>query len=106
MHHLAHERAKHPSFQGVDGGLERHAEDDEEEVGDAEVEYEQVGGVVAHLPAAQQDGQHQAVADGAQQEDEREDHRNDHAGGVQLVAVGHVGGRPSEFAELLRIGHV
>lgn len=104
VHHFAHEGAEHPALQGVDGGLEGHAEDDEEEVGHAQVEYEQVGGVVADLAAPQQHGQHQAVADGAQQEDEGEDHRHDHAGGVQLVALGHVG-LPARLAEILKVGH-
>lgn len=104
VHHLAHEGAKHPVLQGVDGGLEGDAEDDEEEVGHAQVEYEQVGGVVADLAAPQQHGQHQAVSDGAQQEDEGEDHRHDHAGGVQLVAVGHVR-LAFRLAEILKVRH-
>lgn len=104
VHHLAHEGAEHPALQGIDGGLERDAEDDEEEVGHAQVEYEQVGGVVSDLPAAQEHGEHQAVADGAQQEDEGEHHRHDHAGGVQLVALGHVG-LSSQLAEILKVRH-
>lgn len=102
--HLAQEGAEHPVLQGVDGGLERDAEDDEGEVGHAQVEDEQVGGVVAHLAAAQQHGQHQAVAHGAQQEDEGEDHRHDHAGGVELVALRHVR-LPSQLSQILKIGH-
>lgn len=102
--HLAHEGAEHPVLQGVDGGLEGDAEDDEEEVGHAQVEYEQVGGVVADLAAPQQHGQHQAVADGAQQEDEGEDHRHDHAGGVQLVAVRDIR-LAFWLAEILKIRH-
>lgn len=105
VHRLAHEGAEHPALQRVDGGLEGDAEDDEEEVGHAQVEYEQVGGVVADLAAAQQHGQHQAVADGAQEEDEGEDDRHDHAGGVQLVAVGHVR-LPARLAEILKVGHL
>ncbi|KAG7223143.1 hypothetical protein INR49_015750 [Caranx melampygus] len=66
VHHFAHEGAKHPSLQGVDGGLERDAEDDEEEVSHAQIEYEQVGRVVSNLSAPQEYGEHQAVADGAQ----------------------------------------
>lgn len=102
--HLAHEGAEHPVLQGVDGGLEGDAEDDEEEVGHAQVEYEQIGGVVAHLAAAQEHGQHQAVADGAQQEDQGEDHRHDHTGGVQLVAFRNVR-RPRRLTEVLEVGH-
>lgn len=74
VYHFAHEGAEHPVLQGVDGGLERDAEDDEEEVGHAQVEYEQIGGVVSQLAAPQKHSEHQAVADGAQQEDEGEDH--------------------------------
>lgn len=104
MNHFAHERAEHPALQGVDGGLERNAEDDEEKVGHAQVEDEQVGGVVSDLTAPQQHGQHQAVADGAEQEDEGEDHRHNHAGGVQLVALRHIA-LPSCSAEILKIRH-
>ena len=104
VHHLAHEGAEHPPLQGVDGGLERDAEDDEEEVGHAQVEDEEVGRVVSDLAAPQQHGQHQAVADGAQQEDEGEDHRHDHAGGVQLVGLGRVR-LPPRLAEILKIRH-
>lgn len=74
MDHFAHEGAKHPALQRVDGGLEWNAENDEEEVGHAQVEYEQVGCVVSNLSAPQQHGKHQAVADGAEQEDEGEHH--------------------------------
>jgi len=102
--HFAHEGAEHPALQGVDGGLERNAEDDEEEVGHAQVEYEQIGGVVPHLPAAQEHGEHQAVADGAQQEDEGEDHRHDHAGRVQLVAFRDIR-RPARPAVVLKVRH-
>lgn len=88
--HFAHEGAEHPALQRVDGGLERDAEDDEEEVGHAQVEYEQIGCVVSDLPAPQKHREHQAVADGAQQEDEGEDHRHNHTSGVQLVTLRHV----------------
>lgn len=104
MHHFAHEGAKHPSLQGVDGGLEGDAEDDEEEVGHAQIEYEQIGGVVSDLAAPQEHGEHQAVANGAQQEDEGEDHWDDDAGGVQLVALRHVG-LPPQSAEILKVRH-
>lgn len=102
--HLAHEGAEHPALQGVDGGLERHAEDDEEEVGHAEVEDEQVGGVVSHLAAAEEDGQDQTVPNGPQQEYEREHHGHDHTGGIQLVAVRCVP-VPCCFAEVFQIRH-
>lgn len=49
---LADEGAKDPAFKAVDGGLEGHAEDNEEEVSQAEVEDEEVGGIVAHLSIA------------------------------------------------------
>lgn len=104
MHHLAHEGAKHPALQRVDGGLERHAENDEEEVGHAEVEDEEVGGVVADLAAPKQHGQDQAVAHRAQEEDEGEDYRYDHARRVQLVAVRRVP-VTHRLAEVLEISH-
>ncbi len=104
VHHFAHEGAEHPALQGVDGGLERDAEDDEEEVSHAQVEYEQIGGVVSDLAAPQQHGEHQAVADRAKQEDEGENHRHDHAGGVQLVAFGHIR-QHSWLAEILKVRH-
>lgn len=90
MHHFAHEGPEHPALQGVDCSLERHTEDDEEEIGDAQVEDEEVGGVVSQLATPQQHGQDQAVPDGAQQKYQREDHGDDDAGGVELVTVGHV----------------
>lgn len=102
--HFAHEGAEHPALQRVDGGLERNAEDDEEEVGHTQVEYEQIGRVVSNLPAPQKHSKHQAVANGAQQEDEGEDHRNNHTGGVQLVAVRHIH-LPSWLAEILKVRH-
>lgn len=102
--HFAHEGAEHPVLQGVDGGLERDAEDDEEEVGHAQVEYEQIGGVVSQLAAPQKHSQHQAVADGAQQEDEGEDHRHNHTGGVQLIAFGKIR-LPSWLTEILKVRH-
>lgn len=74
VHDFAHSRAEHPLVQGVDGGLEGHAEDNEAQVGDAEVEDEEVGGFGVHLSAAEQNGQDQRVAHGAEQEDEREAH--------------------------------
>lgn len=103
--HFAHEGAEHPVLQGVDGGLERDAEDDEEEVGHAQVEYEQVGGVVSDLAAPQKHSEHQAVADGAQQEDQGEDHRHNHTGGVQLVAFRNIR-LPSCLTEILKVRHV
>lgn len=74
VNHLAHEGPENPTLQGVDGCLERHAEDDEEEIGYAEVEDEQIGGVVPNLPTSKEHSQHQTVPDGPQEEDEREDH--------------------------------
>lgn len=103
--HFAHEGAKHPVFQGVDGGLERDAEDDEEEVSHAQVEDEQIGGVVSHLAAPQKHSQHQAVANGAQKEDQGENHRHNHTGGVQLVAFRNVR-LPSWLTEILKVRHV
>lgn len=102
---FAHEGAEDPALQRVDGGLERDAEDDEEEVGHAEVEDEEVGGVVAHLAAPQQHGQHQAVPHRPQEEDERENHRHDDAGQVELVAVGRLALIP-RFGEVLKVRHV
>ena len=72
--HFAHEGAKHPSLQGVDCGLERNADDDEEEISHTQVEYEQIGCVVSDLSAPQQHGEHQAVANSAEQEDKGKDH--------------------------------
>lgn len=74
MNHFAHEGAKHPSFQRVNGGLERNAENNEEEVGHTQVEDKQIGGIVSDLSTSEQHGEHQAVADGAKQKDEGEDH--------------------------------
>lgn len=74
MNDLAHEGTEHPALQRVDCGLERHAEDNEEEIGYAEVENEKIGGVISDLPASEQHSENQAVPDGSQKKDEREDH--------------------------------
>lgn len=102
MDNFAHERAEYPSLQGVNGSLERYTEDDEEEVSHAQVEYEEVGGVVPHLATPQQHSQHQAVSNGAEQEYEGEDNRDDHTGGVQLVALRYIS-LASWPAEILKV---
>lgn len=38
VHHFTHHRSEHPLIHGVDGGLERHTEDDKAKVRDAQVE--------------------------------------------------------------------
>lgn len=101
---LADEGAEDPALKGVDGGLERHAEDNEEEVSQAEVQDEEVGSVVAHLPIAQQHCQHQAIAHCAQEEDEGEDDGDNDAGRAELVAVGGVP-VPSQACEVLVLRH-
>lgn len=40
VHNLARGGSEEPPVQGVDGGLEGHAEDDREQVGDGQVERE------------------------------------------------------------------
>jgi len=101
---LADEGAEDPALKGVDGGLERHAEDNEEEVSQAEVEDEEVGGVVAHLPIAQQHCQHQAVANCAQEEDEGEDHGDNDTSRAELVTVRGIP-VPSQAGEVLVLHH-
>lgn len=78
VHDLTHHRTEHPLIQGVDGGLEGHAEDDEAQIRDPEVEDEQVGGLGVHLTVPEQNRQHQRIPHGAHQEDEREAQRDDH----------------------------
>lgn len=87
MNHLAHEGPENPSLQRVDGCLERHTEDDEEEIGYTEVEDEQIGGVVPNLPASEEHSQYQTIPNGPQKEDEREDHRHNDTSWVELVAL-------------------
>lgn len=99
---FAHEGTEYPSLQRVDGSLERNAKDDEEEVSHAQVEYEQIGRVVRDLSASQQYSEHQTVANGAEQEYEREDHRHNHTGGVQLIAFRYIG-LPSRPGEILKV---
>lgn len=77
MHDFAHRRPEHPLVQGVDGGLEGHAEDDEAQVRYPEVEDEQVGGFRVHLAAAKKNREDQRVPHGAHEEDEREAQRDD-----------------------------
>lgn len=78
VHDFARRRAEHPLIQGVDGGLEGHAEDDEAQVGYPEVKDEQVGGLGVDLAAPEQNREDQTVPDGAEQEDEREAQRDEH----------------------------
>lgn len=75
---LADEGAQHPGGQGVHRGLEGDAEEQVGQVGDAQVEDEQVCGA-ARLPrlAARQHGDHQAVAQHAEREDQAEHHQRD-----------------------------
>lgn len=58
VHGFAHERAENPLVHGVDGGLERHAEDDEAEVRQPEVQDEQVGAFCVHLAVANENREH------------------------------------------------
>ena len=75
---LADEGAQHPGGQRVHRGLEGDAEEQVGQVGDAQVEDEQVGGAarLARL-AARQHGDHQAVAQHAEREDQAEHHQRD-----------------------------
>ena len=67
-----------------------HAEDAHQHVADGQVEYEDVGDR-AHVPTAQHDEAHDAVAHHAQQEDEQVGH-GEHGGDGGLVQVEfHVG---------------
>lgn len=75
---LADEGAQHPGGQCVHRGLEGDAEEQVGQVGDAQVEDEQVGGAawLAGL-AARQHGDHQTVAQHAECEDQAEHHQRD-----------------------------
>lgn len=64
MNHLAHEGPENPTLQRVDGCLERHTEDDEEEISYTEVEDEQIGGVVPNLSTSEEHSQYQTVPNG------------------------------------------
>lgn len=87
MNHLAHEGPENPTLQRVDGCLERHTENDEEEICYAEVEDEQIGGVVPNLPTSEEHSQYQTIPNGPQEKYEREDHRHNDTGWVELVAL-------------------
>lgn len=75
---LADEGSQNPGRQSVHRSLEGDAEEQVGQVGDAQVEDEQVGGT-ARLPrlAARQHGDHQAVAQHAECEDQAENHQRD-----------------------------
>lgn len=87
MNHFAHEGTEHPALQRIDGGLERHAENNEEEIGYAEVEDKEIGGVISDLPASEKHSENKAVPNSPQKKDEREDHRHNDACWVELVAL-------------------
>lgn len=76
MHSFAHEGSKYPLVHGVDGCLERHAEDDEAEVRQPEVQDEQVGALCVHLAVADENCEHKTVPHGTNQKYDRENDRN------------------------------
>lgn len=89
MHHFADCRSEHPLIQSVDSGLEGHAEHDEAQIRDGQVEDEQVGGFGVHLPAAKQDREHQRVPHRAEQEDDGESHANERRLRFPSGEIGH-----------------
>lgn len=78
VHSFAHEGSKYPLVHCVDGSLERHAEDDEAEVRQTEVQDEQVGALCVHLPVADENCEHKTVPHGTNQKNDREYDRNDY----------------------------
>lgn len=75
---LADEGAQHPGGEHVDRGLEGDAEEQVGQVGDAQVEDEDVGGAAALAwLAPRQHRDHQRVAQHPQGEDQTEDHQGD-----------------------------
>lgn len=76
VHSFAHEGSKNPLVHGVDGSLERHAEDDEGEVCQPEVQDEQVGALCVHLAVADDNCEHKTVPHGTNQKNDREYDRN------------------------------
>lgn len=78
MDELADEGAQHPSGQHVDRGLEGDAEEQVGQVGDTQVEDEDVGGTAALARlAASQNRDHQRVAQHPQGKDQAEDDQGD-----------------------------
>ncbi len=78
VHSFAHKLSKNPLVHGVDGSLERHAEDDEAEVRQPEVQDEQVGALCVHLAVANENREHKTVPHGTNQKNNREYDRNDY----------------------------
>lgn len=75
---LADEGTQHPGGEHVDRGLEGDAEEQVGQVGDAQVEDEDVGGAAALAwLAPRQHRDHQRVAQHPQGEDQAEDHQGD-----------------------------
>ena len=62
---LAHELSERPVAGRIDDSVERHAEYEEEHVGDGEVQDEQTSRVALIVAVLQDDDQHQAVTDAA-----------------------------------------
>ena len=73
---LAEDAAERPHGDGVGDGGERHAHDDEEEIGDGQVDDEDVRSV-AHQPVRQHDDDDEQVAEEAEHSDETEGDGND-----------------------------
>ena len=76
LDHLAPDVAEGPERQDVIGGRERDAEHDEEEVGDGEVDDEEVGGR-PHLLVGGDDDDDEGVAEKAEDDDDAEEERHD-----------------------------
>ena len=75
---LAHDVTEGPGSCGVDDGVEGDAEEEEEEVGNGEVEDEGVGGVFEVITIAQKHSYHDNVSETTEDHDETEENRNQH----------------------------
>lgn len=76
LHHLAPEIAERPEREYVVGGRERNAEHDETEIGDGQIDDEEVGGA-AHLLVGGDDDDDESVAEQTQHDDDAEQDGHD-----------------------------
>lgn len=104
LDHLAPHVTEGPEGQDVVGGGEGHAEDDEAEVGNGEVDDEEVRGA-AHLLVSGHHDHHQRVSEQSEDDDDAEEHGDDdadyllHDAELRLHFVGDGAGGVARLAE-------
>ena len=101
MDELAHKLTERPVSGRVDDGVERHAEDKEQHVGDSQVQDEQTCRVASVVAVLQHDDKDKTVADAPKHDDDPEQRWHDVA-----LRAGHATRRLPKPVGLVRLGEV